>query len=134
MENFIQINLNHFWVAQQLLSQIALECLSDILIISDQYSNPSDDSRWSKSADGRCVIALAGSSGLVVDGKETGDGFTWLRAGRFLVNSCYFTPRRCDERLFQFLGDLEESIALHGAEDVVLFVGGDFNAHSAEWG
>jgi len=51
-----------------------------------------------------------------------------------LVFSCYCTPRWNDERFNQFPGGLEDSIVSNEDGISVLVVGGDFNAHSAEWG
>jgi len=71
---------------------------------------------------------------MVVVDKGAGDGFAWLSTGSLLVYSCYCTPRWCDERFSQFLADLGDSITAHRSDEAVLVVGGDFNAHSADWG
>jgi len=136
MPEFLQINLNHCWAAQQLMAQTAMELRSDIIIISEQYNNPSDDELWSRSTDGRCAVAIKRTSDLVVEDNGFGAGFTWLWAGGLQVYSCYCTPRWSDGKFTNFLGDLESSISTHGQLEavLVLVVGGDFNAHSAEWG
>lgn len=58
MINFLQINLNHCWVAQQLVFQTALELGSDVIIASDQYSTPADSDSWSVSEDGRAAVVV----------------------------------------------------------------------------
>lgn len=133
MFRFMQINLNHCWAAQQLLTQTILERSVDIVLISDQIHNPVDDDRWSGSRDSECAIAIGRSSLLIPERKGAGKGFAWMVTGGMNVVSCYCPPRWSEDEYDRFFEELLETIHTH-LMGGVLIVGGDFNAHSPEWG
>lgn len=132
--NLLQINLNHCWAAQQLLAQTAAELTTDIVLVADPHRIPADDVCWSGNPDSRCAVFTTRGSGLVPQEKGVGKGFAWMLVDGILVYSCYCTPAWSDQEFSFFLDALETSINLRGRTGAVLVVGGDFNAHSAEWG
>lgn len=133
MVRFLQINLNHCWAAQQVLTQTTLERSINVVLISDQLRNPIDDDGWVVSGDGGSAVMIGKNSALAVASKGGGRGFAWIRAGGMHVVSCYCPPRWDAVEFDSFLKDLSAVIADYMTEGV-LIVGGDFNAHSSEWG
>lgn len=67
-----------------------------------------------------------------IAGRGTGQGFSWIRLVECVIYSCYYTPNCTIEEFEIFIGRLSESVGTHHGLSVV--VGGDFYAHSAEWG
>lgn len=61
MVRFLQINLNRFEAAQQLLSQLALDLSADILLVSDQLCNSNDGLQWVSSTDKICTVLSVGN-------------------------------------------------------------------------
>lgn len=133
MIRFMQVNLNHCWLAHQLLAQVTLERAVDVVLVSDPVRNPIGDERWVASDDGGCAVMLGKSTPLVVMSKGAGDGYAWARAGEACIVSCYCPPRWDVEKFSRLLDEPTVVITTH-LTDGVLVVGGDFNAHSAEWG
>jgi len=132
MLKLIQINLNHCWAAQQLLPQTAIDYGADLMLVSDQWRNPEDRERWLSSSDGKCAIVATALSAVSFGACGSGKGFVWVAVGQVVVFSCYYTPNCKVSEFDEFLGNLDASIRALG--DCTVVVGGDFNAHSTEWG
>lgn len=130
----LQVNLNHCWVAQQLLLQTVAERGIDIVVASD-YNRQMGGSaqQWIASADSKCAIYVTSSAAHISD-RGDGVGFAWARIGSTLFYSCYFTPNCTIQEFDQFLGDLDASIRNQAIAGLDIIVAGDFNSHSAEWG
>ncbi|CAI6362475.1 unnamed protein product [Macrosiphum euphorbiae] len=58
MIKVIQINLNHCWTAQQLISQTVRDRNIDVLLISDYHRGFEGDPRWIDSADLKCGVLV----------------------------------------------------------------------------
>lgn len=134
MFQVLQVNLNHCWVAQQLLLQTVAERGIDVVIVSD-YNRQMGGSaqQWVASSDSKCAIYVANSTAYISD-RGGGVGFAWARIGSTLFYSCYFTPNCTIQEFDQFLGDLDASIRNQTIAGLDTIVAGDFNSHSAEWG
>ncbi|KAE9542319.1 hypothetical protein AGLY_003446 [Aphis glycines] len=128
----IQVNLNHCWVAQQLLSQTMVERDARVALICDYARRVSDTERWVSSSDGKCAILVSGD--LAIGDHGAGVGFVWAIVRGTLFYSCYYTPNCSLQEFDAFLSGLEASVRLHPGDRADLVVAGDFNAHSAEWG
>jgi len=132
--NVLQINLNHCWTAQQLLTQTMAERKANIALISDYYKIMGDDERWISSADGKSAIFVSGNPRPTITDHGAGLGFAWARISNTIWYSCYCSPNCTLEAFDSFLAGLEASIRLQTNPQANLIVAGDFNAHSAAWG
>lgn len=130
----LQVNLNHCWMAQQLLAQTMVERGTTVAVISDFYRLHGDDHLWVQSSDSKCAVVLRRNSDLTMAEKGAGPGFAWARVGNVLIYSCYWTPNCTVMEFEQFLYGLETSIRSWNLQIYDLIVAGDFNSHSAEWG
>ena len=116
-----QLNLNHCYVAQQLLWQSTTETKCDVAIIAEPYRVP-----------------LAGMAALHVMGRypiqeiisNSSEGFVIVKINEIFVCSVYAPPRWTLEQFQQMLDNLTNQLA--GRSPVV--IGGDFNAWATEWG
>jgi len=61
MINFLQINLNGNWAAEQLMAQTADEIGADVLIVSEPATHHGDEDRWCFSTDRRLPWASPAS-------------------------------------------------------------------------
>lgn len=130
----LQINLNHSWTAQQLLTQTMVERKTDVALISD-YNHPiTDEQHWVSSSDRKCAVFFHRNSRVTLAEHGSGIGFAWARTRRAVFYSCYCTPNCTIEAFDSFLSGLELSIRNQNGREIDLIVAGDFNSHSAEWG
>ncbi|KAL4083833.1 hypothetical protein QTP88_029149 [Uroleucon formosanum] len=75
----LQVNLNHCWMAQQLLLQTVVELNIDVVIVSD-YNRPLGQApRWVASADSKCAVYVPGRSSITVTDQGFRNGFTWVK-------------------------------------------------------
>ena len=109
----MQINLNHCWAAQQLLKQTVLEQSISVVLVSEQLRNPTEDANWVSSDDNRCAVVAAGHSALPIEDRGSGTGFAWIKLGRLVIYSCYYTPNCNVAEFEEYLGRLEDSIRVH---------------------
>ncbi|KAL4082654.1 hypothetical protein QTP88_029715 [Uroleucon formosanum] len=130
----LQVNLNHCWTAQQLLSQTVAERSVDVALICDYYSPTGNEQHWVSSTDNKCAVSLARKSSARLTEKGAGAGFAWAKINRTTFYSCYCTPNCRTQEFDVFLSGLEDSIRIHTTRDTALIVAGDLNSHSAEWG
>lgn len=128
---FLQLNLNGNWAAQQLLGQVAAQRGADLLLLSEPFVRGGSD-RWCYSLDRKASLGISPGSGLIHDENGSGQGFAWMRFGDLSVFSCYWRPGSTLQEYAYFLGDLEDAIRARG--DSKLVIGGDFNAWNVEWG
>jgi len=132
MINFIQVNLNGNWAAQQPLDQTAAQRDADVLILSEPYARSEENRRMCYSLDREAAVGTTSSTGFVHDEQGFGQGYAWIRLGDLWVFSCYWRPGTTLGEYELFLGDLEQSIRARGASRLI--VAGDFNAWNVEWG
>ena len=128
----MQINLNHCWAAQQLLKQTVLDQSINVVLVSEQLRNPTDDMNWVSSNDNKCAVVVVDHSAPPIEDRGSGTGFAWIKLGSLVIYSCYYTPNCSVTEFEEYLGCLDDSIRIHQNCQVV--VGGDLNAHSAMWG
>jgi len=130
----LQVNLNHCWTAQQLLSQTMAECGTDVALISDYYHPMGQPDNWVASTDSKCAVFVSNRSTSVVSDHGSGDVFAWVMVDNTLLYSCYCTPNCTTQEFDRFLVVLEASIRHRVGAAMNIVVAGDFNSHSAEWG
>ncbi|KAE9525643.1 hypothetical protein AGLY_014170, partial [Aphis glycines] len=128
---FLQLNLNGNWAAQQLLGQVAAQRGADLLLLSEPFVRGGSD-RWCYSLDRKASLGISPGSGFIHDEKGSGQEFAWMMFGDLSVFSCYWRPGLTLQEYAYFLGDLEDAIRARG--DSKLVIGGDFNAWNVEWG
>uniref|UniRef100_A0A2S2NQQ6 Reverse transcriptase domain-containing protein n=1 Tax=Schizaphis graminum TaxID=13262 RepID=A0A2S2NQQ6_SCHGA len=130
MIRFLQINLGVCRSAQDLMVHTARECNADVVLISEQYRNASEDVGWYSDAAGRAAVYI--TSGISVDATGPLDiGFRWVLINGMRVYSVYYSPNVTLAEYNLFLNRLESSV--RGSDGPVL-IAGDFNAKRPEWG
>lgn len=130
MIRFLQINVGVCRPAQNLMVHTARECKADVVLISEQYRNASEDVGWYSDAAGRAAVYVTG--GIFVDAASPPDaGFRWVLINSIRVYSMYCSPNVTLAEYNVFLNGLESSV--RGSDGPVL-IAGDFNAKRPEWG
>jgi len=132
MVNFLQINLNGNWSAEQLMFQTADETKTDILVVSEPFAKCGREDSWCFSTDRKAAVALTQWSSLFRNRHGAGEGFAWATFGDLSVFSCYWRPGTTLQEFASFLADLE--VAIHANDSPKVVVAGDFNAWNTEWG
>jgi len=127
MVNFLQVNLNNCWAAEQLMFQTAVE--SDTDIFSEPYTH---GDKWYSSTDGLAAVATTHATSLARDGQGSGDEFAWMSFGELTVFSYYWRPSTTLDEYALFLGDLKATIRVRGSASIVL--AGDFHAWNPRGG
>lgn len=134
MLRFLQANLNHCKVAQDLLMKFMQEEAIDVAILSDPYriqDNGCD--RLADASTQRAAILVFGKQ-ISVSNVIRDAEFVSAKVGGYQVYSCYATPNPATRDAFgNLLLRLEDSIRLVPRGTPVV-VAGDFNARSAAWG
>jgi len=133
MIKFIQVNLNHCKVAQDLLRQYAAEQHVEVVLITDPYSAPEGSTSWFvSSGTQRAAIWLAGKN--VTAAKVYRDSeFVSVRLNGVQTFSCYASPNKTRAEFEDFLRRLEDKVRAV-EPGVPVLITGDFNARSASWG
>ncbi|CAI6360923.1 unnamed protein product [Macrosiphum euphorbiae] len=131
--NFVQVNLNHCRVAQDLVAQFMVEERVDVALLSDPYNADNPSSAWHVSAGQRKAAIYVASTGVTVANVISDPEFVSVRLNGVQVYSCYASPNRPLEDFQDLLRRLEDSIRTVQQEAPVL-VTGDLNARSAAWG
>jgi len=131
MINFLQVNLNRNWAAEQLMFQTAVDAEVDILLVDEPFYKYGREDRWCLSTDRLAAVAISQRSSLTRDAQGSGDGFAWMSFGELTVFSCYWRPGTTIQEFDTFLGHLEHAIRARG--DSKIIVGGDFNAWNTQW-
>lgn len=93
MINVIQTNLKRMGSAMNLLSQVARERETDVLIISEQPRGPPDSERRQSSIDSSPQVVLTDSARLTMEALFCGRGYVGVSAGGIVFVSCYLPPR-----------------------------------------
>lgn len=130
MIRFLQINVGVCRSAQDLMVLTARERNADVVLISEQYRNASEDVGWYSDAAGRAAVYVTG--GTTVDAIGPLDnGFRWVQINSIRIYSVYYSPNVTLAEYNIFLNRLETSV--RGSDGPVL-IAGDFNAKRPEWG
>ncbi|XP_043465285.1 uncharacterized protein LOC122500429 [Leptopilina heterotoma] len=124
------VNLHTCREAQALLTQTAREKGIDILFCSEQYRKI-DLGSWYQDKSGRAAVQVCNPELRVDRYLETSSGFVWVEVGDIRMYSCYFSP---NDPLTDFETDMEELESSLRESRLDVFVTGDFNAKSPEWG
>ena len=127
---FLQINLNHCALAQDLLWQFVGERKVDLAIVSEPYA-VEGVSGWYTDHTGLAAIGVCPDCPVTPREVERGDGFVAVVLGACTVYSCYISPNCTFEEYIAFLGCLGDSVSRRQGE--ALIVAGDFNSKSEEW-
>lgn len=130
MAVILQGNLQRCRLAQDLLTQWVFEKKADLMIISEQYSNPAGRD-WFADNTGTAAIWVKNRRKFQIEECGKGDGFVWIQSEGATYFSCYLSPNEGIGVFRQKLEHLEEKIRSTDGEVVVA---GDFNAKSSEWG
>lgn len=131
--NFVQCNLNHCRVAQDLVAQYMVEERVDVALISDPYKADPNSSAWHASDGQRRAAIYVANAGVTVANVISDPEFVSARLNGVQVYSCYASPNKPIEDFQDLLRRLEDSIRTVQREVPVL-VSGDLNARSAAWG
>ncbi|KAL4101252.1 hypothetical protein QTP88_021272 [Uroleucon formosanum] len=131
--DFVQCNLNHCRVAQDLVAQFMVEERVNVALISDPYKADPASSAWHVSAGQRKAAIYVANTGVTVANVISDPEFVSARLNGVQVCSCYASPNRPIEDFQDLLCRLEDSIRTVQQGTPVL-VTGDLNARSAAWG
>jgi len=131
MINFLQVNLNGCWAAEQLLAQTAIDKDAGVLILSEPFVKCGRDDRWAFSLDRMAAVGIPSRSGCFPTEKGSGTGFAWMRIDGINIYRCYWRPGSTLAEFSTFLGNLADSIGAVGGDRVI--VCGDFNGWNVEW-
>ncbi|XP_025192464.1 uncharacterized protein LOC112592575, partial [Melanaphis sacchari] len=133
MISFLQGNLNHCRVAQDLLTQYMVEQEVDVALLSDPHRVDSGSTMWhSDNGTQRAAILISGN-GITVGNIQRDLEFVSVRINGVQVYSCYASPNKTQAEFNNFLQRLEDSVRAV-PPGVPVLVTGDFNARSADWG
>jgi len=131
--NFVQCNLNHCRVAQDLVAQFMVEERVDVALISDPYKADPNSSAWHASAGQRKAAIYVANTGVTVANVISDPEFVSARLNGVQVYSCYASPNKPIEDFQDLLRRLEDNIRTV-QQEVPVLVTGDLNARSAAWG
>ncbi|XP_068140371.1 uncharacterized protein [Drosophila tropicalis] len=127
--NFIQVNLNHCAVAQDLLHQTVREGGYDLALVSEPYRSERN-ADWVSDINGKSAIWSCGTSSLPIEEVAQMEGFVRAKIGGYWVYSCYLPPSYTLARFGCIIDAI--SVDARGRQGVI--IGGDFNAWAIEWG
>lgn len=80
MSTFIQGNLGRCQLAQDLLYRMASDKEADVLMISEQYTNPNIKT-WFTDVSNKAAIWIRNSGKMPICKHGKGDGFVWIESG-----------------------------------------------------
>lgn len=131
MTRFLQINVGG-WEAQNLMEAMAARLQIDIIIVSEQVGNKSDDDGWYCDQGNKAAVVITNPRLQIIEiGPRDNLGFRWVAFEGIRVYACYWSPNTDFAAFENFLGRLEDSIRSAG---IPVLIAGDFNAKSPEWG
>ncbi|XP_015375188.1 PREDICTED: uncharacterized protein LOC107169818 [Diuraphis noxia] len=130
---FIQCNLNHCSVAQDLVLQYMAEEKIDIALLSDSYRVDTSSNAWLASSGLNKAAIYIASDRVSIANVIADPEFVSARINGVQVYSCYASPNQPHAGFTLFLQRLENSIRTISRGAPIL-VTGDFNARSAAWG
>ena len=122
----IQINLNHYKVAKDLLSQTVLEM--EVAIICEQYSDLA--SNWVSDSSKKAAIWSCGTYAIEECSTLPDVGFVRGKINGIHIYSCYAAPSLSLQEFELFLDRLTSDAKKYSP----LIIAGDFNAWSTAWG
>ncbi|CAI6362877.1 unnamed protein product [Macrosiphum euphorbiae] len=133
MIKYIQCNLNHCKVAQDLLRQHVAEQRVEVVLITDPYSAPEIATSWfTSSGTQRAAIWLVGNAVTAAEIHRDPE-FVSARINGVQTFSCYASPNKSRAEFEDLLRRLEHKVRAV-EPGVPVLITGDFNARSAAWG
>ncbi|XP_015376190.1 PREDICTED: uncharacterized protein LOC107170553 [Diuraphis noxia] len=132
MISFIQVNLNHCRVAQDLLYQYMVEEKVDIALLIDPHRIEPTASWYSNYGQQRTAIFTM-SDRVTIANVLKDPEFVSARINGVQVFSCYASPNQPLVGFTDFLQRLEDNIRTI-PQGMPVLVTGDFNARSPAWG
>jgi len=127
----VQINLNHDWAAQDVLTQHVAEYRIDLACVSEPVSVPRN-SRWLSSLNKQAAIFI-GSERLrnKCIPIQVNNNFVVARCEWFHIISVYISPNDSEPIFNAVLDEISETVCNIGGRCII---SGDFNAKSSLWG
>ncbi|XP_068149518.1 uncharacterized protein [Drosophila tropicalis] len=129
MIKFIQLNLNHCWAAQELLSQTVVETKTDIAILSEPFKATTGNN-WSCSISGKAAIWACGTPSILQRSVLNKEHYVRANISGHWVYSCYLPP----SLNIQSFSDALDDLAADARTRSPVIIAGDFNAWAVEWG
>ena len=130
MTEVIQINLNHCYVAQQLLWQTVSELGIDVGIVSDPYSIPAGNGRWIANGSRKVAIWTTGRYPAQEVVSTSEDGYVIAKVNGIYFCSCYFPP----SWNIDYFSRVADTLAGEMVGRNPAVIAGDFNAWATDWG
>lgn len=130
MASIIQANMHRSRTADNLIRQLVLEKETNLVLISEQYTNNISPA-WYSDILGTAAIWIPDTRKCKVKKHGRGRGFVWVKCGKITYFSCYLTPNDPIHEYKQKVSEIEDAVR---ATNGNLIVAGDFNAKSLEWG
>ncbi|XP_046869046.1 uncharacterized protein LOC124461572 [Drosophila willistoni] len=129
MVKFMQINLNHYEAAHDMLKQTTREQNIDVVIVSEPYRLHGGNNTTC-STQRKAAILLSSVRPLQMSQTRAFAHFVRAKIDRFWVYSCYMPPSINHQEFCAALDELATDARSHSP----LIIAGDFNAWSLEWG
>jgi len=132
MIKILQINVDGGRVAQDLMEAKIKELDIDVLIISEQYKNKTEEDGWFRDNSGKAAVAVINEDlPIMATGSPDDIGFRWVEVKDHRIYACYWSPNMDTDSFERFLDNLEASVR---SAILPVIIAGDLNAKSGEWG
>ena len=126
----LQVNLGRGERAQDIALQTAREKKVDVLLLSELYRPPANNSRWAFDCSKKVAIVATGSLPLQRIWCSDTPGLVAAEIGCITFLSCYAPPRQPTDEFERFI----EAVQLEALSHPQVVIAGDFNAWHVEWG
>ncbi|XP_011309786.1 uncharacterized protein [Fopius arisanus] len=126
----LQLNINHWEDAHDLLMQTVRELKPDLVMISEPYRHLGTQS-WITDASGTTVIWACGNRSFQNITRDSAqEGFIRAKRDGIHFYNCYVPPSLTFDEFTDFLDRLTEDVKEH----FPVTIAGDFNAWAIDWG
>lgn len=102
----------------------------DVAVISEPNRNKMKNQKYHLDKNVDVAIIIYGQN-IIVHKNGSGEGFTWVDLGSFVLYGCYISPNITNEQYDEYLTKLRDDMSTHRNEIIVC---GDLNARSPLWG
>ncbi|GBP21526.1 hypothetical protein EVAR_12127_1 [Eumeta japonica] len=125
----LQLNINHYEAAHDLLMQTVRDLKLDLVLISEPYKHLNDQP-WETNRTSKTVISSCGKLPFqsIVNNKSA--GFIAASVDGIYIYSCYAPPSLSIVEFTDFLDKLTEDAKQHHP----VAIAGDFNSWAVDWG
>lgn len=126
----LQLNVNHCYIAQQLLAKTAKDMKVDVVVVAEPLFDPGS---WIFAEANHAAIWVTGINCIraLDDTVVRGNGFVRVAVGDTLIISCYLP---LNTTIGGFRSQLDELANIHARWTGKNQLIGDFNVHSTAWG